>query len=52
MNRVCYIGDKMYYVYNNKINAYEIKTLRRLETKKLLNVELPDEVGTYDVWYD
>ncbi len=34
-DRVCYIGDKFYYLYENKINEYEINHFKRLQTLTL-----------------
>ncbi|WP_083258943.1 beta-propeller domain-containing protein [Cellulosilyticum sp. I15G10I2] len=34
-DRVCYIGDKLYFLYDNKINEYEIDTFSRIQTVSL-----------------
>lgn len=31
-SRICYIGDKIYYVYDNAVNMYSMDTFKRLET--------------------
>lgn len=31
-DRVCYIGDRLYYLYDNKINEYNIDDFKRLQT--------------------
>lgn len=31
-DRVCYIGNKLYYLYEDKINEYEISNFKRLQT--------------------
>ena len=31
IGRICYIGDKMYYVYGNQINAYDLNNFKRLQ---------------------
>ncbi len=33
--RVCYIGDKLYFLYDNKINAYELDNYKRIQTLNL-----------------
>ncbi len=37
-DRVCYIGDKLYYLYDDKINEYDIENFKRLQTLNLKNV--------------
>ena len=34
-DRVCYIGDKLYYLYEDKINEYNIENYKRLQTLDL-----------------
>ena len=34
-DRVCYIGDKLYYLYDDKINEYNIENYKRLQTLDL-----------------
>lgn len=34
-DRVCYIGDKLYLLYDNKINEYELSTFSRIQTLQL-----------------
>lgn len=33
--RVCYIGDKLYYLYGSKMNAYELENFTRIQTIQL-----------------
>ncbi len=34
-DRVCYIGDRLYFLYDNKINEYELRTFSRIQTLEL-----------------
>jgi len=34
-DRVCYIGDKLYFLYDNKINEYGLNTFKRIQTLSL-----------------
>jgi uncharacterized secreted protein with C-terminal beta-propeller domain len=34
-DRVCYIGEKLYFLYDNKINEYELDTFSRVQTLQL-----------------
>lgn len=34
-DRVCFIGDKLYFIYDNKVNAYELSNFHRIETLTL-----------------